>query len=182
MSVDNVSPGADSARARAKTGLRHRALIPAALLLIVSALVAIALSDEETPSVPLGASAAVTGGLSRINGIIPLEADNWDPAGSPGWLDDPVGDGSHRIRVTLELTALELAGMNFAADDYTIAGVGTGRYEVAWAPVESALVNQGENLTVDLIFELPDQAVLLSLENDDGVRLSLGTEHHSRGQ
>ncbi|MBG6179543.1 hypothetical protein [Arthrobacter sp. CAN_A1] len=179
MAVDKLSPTSGFATPRARSGLRRRGLVPAALLLIVGALLAIALSDEEAPSVPLGASAAINGGLSRINGIIPLQSDSWNPMGSPAWLDDPVGDGSHRVRVMLELTALELDGLDFAADNYSVAGIGTGRYQVAWAPVESAFVNQGENLTVALIFELPDQAVLLTLENDDGVRLSLGTDHHS---
>ncbi|MBG6189462.1 hypothetical protein IWX64_000382 [Arthrobacter sp. CAN_A212] len=182
MAVDNVPPGAGSARTRTRSGLRHRALIPVVLLLAVSGLAAIALSQEKTPSVPLGASAAIAGGLSRINGIIPLESDSWNPAGSPGWLDEPMGDGSHRVRIILELTALELGGMDFAADDYSVAGVGTSRYNVVWAPVESAFVNQGENLSVALVFELPDQAVLLTLDNDDDVRLSLGTDHHSGGQ
>ncbi|MHA7276893.1 hypothetical protein ACX80O_10275 [Arthrobacter sp. Hz1] len=182
MAIDNVPPGSVASPTRPKSGRRRFALIPAVLLLIVGSLVYIALSQEKPPSVPLGASAAVTGGLSRVNGIIPLESDDWKPQGSPTWLGNPPGDSSHRVRVLLELTALEPNGVAFDADDYFVAGVGTDRHDVVWAPIESAFLAQGDNLTATLIFELPDQAILLTLENDDGVRLSLGTAHHSGGQ
>ncbi|WP_051427676.1 hypothetical protein [Arthrobacter sp. H20] len=183
MAIDNSALSPTRGITGTRTGSRRRlALILAVLLLIVGSWTYGLLMGKETHSVPLGASAPIEGGLGRINGIIPLESDKWMPPGGARELGRPGPEGSHRVRVLLELTALEPGGVDFAADEYIVAGVGTRPYDVMWAEVESASLAQGETLTAVLVFELPDQAVLLTLENDDGASLSLGTGHHSGAQ
>ncbi len=171
------TPGRDGTR---KTPLRRwLVVIPVALLLVAGSLLYLGLSQDKTASVPLGASAAVTGGLARINGILPLEASEWEEIGGSQDTSPVPAEGAHQVRILLELTALDPGGVDFTASDYFIVGAGTDRFEPVWTPIPAASLAQGETFTAALVFELPDRAILLTLEGDNGVQLSLGTDHHS---
>ena len=83
-------------------------LVPALLLVLVGGLVAsVLLAPPRKPPAPLGASASVNGGLARINGVIPSEVDGQLPAAASAVLVNPPAEGLHRVRILLELTALE---------------------------------------------------------------------------
>ncbi len=166
------------------TGSRHRVLVPAALLIGVLGGTAWLLSNnvEEEPPTMLGASDTVVGGLARINGILPLESDGWEPPTNGEALDAPVTDGAHRVRVLLELTALEADGISFQASDYFVDGLGTGEPRVIWASPSEYKAEQGETIDATLVFEIPNKALALVLSDDGETRLSLGTEHHTGGR
>ena len=83
--------------------------------------------------------------------------------------------------VLLELTAMDPEGLEFAADDYAVDRLGGLRAPVAWASPAEASMAQGERLQAELIFEVPDKALELTLEGAGGVRLSMGADHHSGG-
>ncbi|MBM7779952.1 hypothetical protein [Arthrobacter tumbae] len=159
---------------------RLRLLIP---LLLVAALTGgllfVFTVDKDEPATMLGAAGAVDGGLARINGIIPLETDGWSAPVSVSELERPVTEGGHRVRVLLELTALEGQGVEFAAEDYVLDGLGTGTPGVLWSSPSSENVAQGGTINATLVFEIPNRALALVLEGPDGLRLSLGTEHHT---
>ncbi|MBO1269154.1 hypothetical protein [Arthrobacter cavernae] len=161
--------------------LRRRLLVPFILLTVLGGLlVGVLASGTREPAIPLGASASIGGGLARINGVIPLEVDGWVPndgaplAGSPA-------DGMHRVRILLELTALEPAGITIHAADYSILGIGAGKPKPVWSSPVSATVKQGQTIDVTLVFELPDKAIALTLQGPDGAGLSLGPGHHRGG-
>lgn len=65
----------------------------------------------------MGAVTSVTGGLARIHGIIPMESDTWIP---PASLQPPIADGGHRVRVMVELAAIEQRRAQFRAADFSV--------------------------------------------------------------
>ncbi len=137
------------------------------------------LAARSEPIAPLGAAAAFEGGLARVNGVIPLENDGWLPSDAPAVLTEPPADGAHRIRILLELTAMDEDGIRFSADDYTILGLGSGRVGALWASPDVDEVQQGEVVDATLVFEIPNRAIALTLEGADGGRLALGVGHHT---
>jgi hypothetical protein len=137
------------------------------------------LAARSEPIAPLGAAAAFEGGLARVNGVIPLENDDWLPSDAPAVLTEPPADGAHRIRILLELTAMDEGGIRFSADDYTILGLGSGRVGALWASPDVDEAQQGEVVDATLVFEIPNQAIALTLEGADGGRLALGVGHHT---
>ena len=162
--------------------LRRRWLVAAVIvlcLLIVGA-VFLRLGNEAEPSTPLGGSAAIDGGVLRINGVIPLEADGWMPAERAPELSGAIQTGTHRVRVLVELTALEPQGVEFAAADYSIEGLGVTIPAVQWSSPVRLAVAQGETIRATLVFEIPDKAIalVLVLEDSQSTRLSLGVDHH----
>lgn len=167
-----------------RTVARHRVLVPAALLIGVLGGTTWVLTNnvEEEPPAMLGASDTVDGGLARINGILPLEEDGWKAPANGEALEAPVADGAHRVRVLLELTALEPDGISFKASDYFVDGLGTGEPRVIWASPSEYKAEQGETIDATLVFEIPNKALALVLSDDGDTSLSLGTEHHTGGQ
>jgi hypothetical protein len=134
-----------------------------------------ALAQDEVPSTPLGAVAPVTGGLARINGVLP------EGEAVPGAGDEVTQDGTHRVRVLLELTALEPDGIGFHADDWAVERLGGGESPVLQSSVTETSVRQGDVLLTELVFEVPDRALELTLEGAGEARLSLGSDHHRGG-
>lgn len=167
-----------------RTVARHRILVPAVLVagMLGGAAWLLTNSVEEEPPVLLGASDSVDGGIARINGILPLESDGWEPPVNGAALETAVPDGAHRVRVLLELTALEPDGISFRASNYFIDGLGTGEPRVIWASPSSRAAQQGESIDATLVFEIPNQALALVLSDGGETRLSLGTEHHTAAQ
>jgi hypothetical protein len=167
-----------------RTAARHRVLVPAVLLIGVMGGAAWVLTNnvEEEPAAMLGASDTVDGGLARINGILPLESDGWTPPANGAALEAAVPDGAHRVRVLLELTALDADGITFEASDYFVDGLGTGEPRVIWASPSEFTAEQGETIDATLVFEIPNKALALVLSDDGETRLSLGTEHHTDGR
>ena len=160
---------------------RAKVLVPVILLSLVAALVAsIAMAPPQKPPVPLGASAGVTGGLARINGVVPVETDDGLPT-SAAALAIPPAEGLHRVRVLLELTALEKGGLAYDPSGYSVSGLGTGTWKALWFSPAPSDVRQGQSINATLVFELPDRAIDLTLELPGGPGLSLGAGHH-RGQ
>lgn len=141
------------------------------------------LGGEEKSSTPLGAAAVLDGGLARINGIVPVEEDGWTPpdAGGSMILDAPAATGAHRVRVVLELTALEPEGIPFDPADYSISGLAAGTGELLLSVPGNQSIRQGSTVNTELIFEIPNRAVELALEGPDELRLSLGLSHHTDG-
>lgn len=175
----------DDRRVRPRRAVaRHRVLVPAALLIGVLGGTTWVLTNnvEEEPPTMLGASDTVDGGIARINGILPLESDGWEPPADGEALDAPVPDGAHRVRVLLELTALEPDGISFRASDYFVDGLGTGEPRVIWASPSEFTAEQGQTIDATLVFEIPNKALALVLSDDGATRLSLGTEHHTGGK
>ncbi|GER24253.1 hypothetical protein NCCP1664_27480 [Zafaria cholistanensis] len=159
---------------------RARLIVPLVLALLVGAGFGAVLFQKERPAATmLGASGAVEGGLIRINGILPLEADGWLPPEAAPALEAPVPEGAHRVRVLLELTALDREGLDFRAGDYGVEYLGSQRQEALWASVASTDLQQGGTLVATMVFEIPDRAVEMVLDGPGSTRLSLGTEHHS---
>lgn len=159
---------------------RMRLVVPLVLVLLVGAgLGAVLFRTERPAATMLGASGTVDGGLVRINGIVPLEADGWLPPDPAPALGAPVPDGAHRVRVLLELTALDRDGLGFEAEDYGVEYLGSGRQEPLWVSVADADLRQGGTLVATMVFEIPDRAVEMVLDGPGAARLSLGTEHHS---
>ncbi len=174
-------------RRRAASPLRatrkRRILVPAALLigLVGGGTWIVTNNVEEEPAALLGAADTVDGGLARINGILPLETDDWVPPSDAAVLETPVPEGAHRVRVLLELTALEEDGISFDASDYFIDGLGTGEPRALWASPSQHTAAQGETIDASLVFEIPNKALALVLSDDGATRLSLGTDHHTAG-
>ncbi len=133
------------------------------------------------PSTQLGASAEVPGGLASISGVIPLEKDNWRPPASADAMDVAPMEGAHRVRIVVQFTALDPDGMSIDSSGFVVDGLGTGEPRPLWAETTEEKIDQGEFAVATLVFELPDRAVELVLENDSGYRLSLGTTHHTGG-
>ena len=163
--------------------LKHtKVLVPAVLLALVGSLIAsVLMAAPRTPPALLGASASLNGGLARIHGVIPLEADGWKPGTPSAALADLPGDELHRVRVLLELTAMEQDGLSFDPAEYAVSALGTGQWKAVWFSPAPGVARQGESINVTLVFELPDRAIDLTLELPGGPGLSLGAGHHRGG-
>ncbi|MEO5778682.1 MULTISPECIES: hypothetical protein [Arthrobacter] len=158
---------------------RTKIVVPAILLILLAGLMAAVLTaPPRKPPVPLGASATVNGGLARVNGILPFDNGVGGPDGVASRFPNPPGPGLHRVRILLELTALDKGGLSYHPDDYSVSGLGTGRWTPVWFSPAPSLAAQGERINAELMFELPDRAVELTLEVTGGPGLSLGVGHH----
>ena len=154
-------------------------LVPALLLVVVVGLVvSVLLAPPRKPPAPLGASASVSGGLARINGVMPSDADAQLPAAAAAALVNPPAEGLHRVRVLLELTALEQGGLSYDPSGYSVSGLGAGTWKALWSFPAAAVAAQGESINATLVFELPDRGIDLTLELPGGPGLSLGAGHH----
>ena len=155
---------------------RRRILILLALAwLVMAALAGLLLLTGTKPSTPFGDTAAVPGGLARISAIIPLETDGWVAPDLTGQLSGPVQPGAHRVRILLELSQTDSAGLLFRAADYSLSGLGA-RSTALWVdPLEQT----GASVQATLVFEIPTQVSALVLEGPQGARLSLGAGHHT---
>ncbi len=164
----------------AARGKRRRfILIPVAMLGIIGlALAYVFLTAKPEPSVPLGASASIPGGMASIGEIVPVDDDGWEPEDDDA-LDGAPADGSHRVRLLVRITALEPGGLRLDARDFSISGLGRAQYRPLWQSPAAADLKQGEAVGATLIFELPDKAVALVLDGPGGSRLSLGLSHHT---
>lgn len=162
---------------------RTKILVPAVLLALVGILVASVLTAApRTPPAMLGASASLDGGLARIHGVIPLEVDGWTPPTPSPALADPPGEELHRVRILLELTAMEPDGLTFDPSRYAISALGTGKWNAVWVSPAPAVARQGESINATLVFELPDRAIDLTLDLPGGPGASLGAGHHRGGK
>ena len=168
----------------ASTALHKRTtlLVPAILLALVGTLVAsVLIAAPRTPPALLGASANLNGGLARIHGVIPTEADGWMPPTPSAVLANAPGEELHRVRILLELTAMEQDGLSFDPSKYSVSALGTGTWRAVWSSPAPAMARQGESINATLVFELPDRAIDLTLELPGGPGLSLGKGHHRGG-
>lgn len=162
---------------------RPKVLVPAILLALAAALVAsVLMAAPRTPPALLGASASLDGGLARIHGVIPVEADGWLPPTPSAALATPPGEELHRVRILLELTAMEQGGLSFNPSEYAVSALGTGTWKPVWFSPAPAVARQGESINATLVFELPDRAIDLTLELPGGPGLSLGPGHHRGGK
>lgn len=169
----------------APTALLKRAkfLVPAALLALVAAmLISILTAEPRTPPAMLGASGTLDGGLARINGVIPVEVDGWAPPTPSGALTAAPAGETHRVRILLELTALDKDGLSFDLSRYAVSSLGSGTWNPVWVSPDPARVRQGESINATLVYELPDRAIDLTLELPGGPGLSLGAGHHRPGK
>ena len=158
---------------------RRKVLIPLAVAwLAMAAAACVLLLLGTKPSTAFGDTAAIPGGLARISAVIPLESDGWVPPSTAGRLDSPVQPGAHRVRILLDLTAVDAAGLSFDAADYSLSGVGS-RAIALWGDPSRQQAAAGASVLATLVFEVPDQAIALVLDGPQGARLSLGTEHHT---
>jgi hypothetical protein len=183
MSIDEASQGAIPAPNDRRRPSRRAALaiIPVAVLAAAGAGLGTArvLNPSEEPATPLGAVASLEGGLARIHGIIPLESSSWTPPTPVAGLEPPIADGGHRVRVIMELTAIEALGVRFNSVEFSVEEIAGFRADPLWVSHDSGVVPLGENLQVTFIFEIPNQAIQLVLEGPGRLRLGLGTAHHS---
>lgn len=162
---------------------RLKILVPAVLLALVGTLVAsVLLAAPRKPPALLGASVSLDGGLARIQGVIPTEADGWRPPTPAASLANPPGAELHRVRILLELTAMEQTGLSFNPSDYAVSALGTETWKAVWVSPDSATARQGERINAMLVFELPDRAIDLTLELPGSAGLSLGAGHHRGGK
>lgn len=159
---------------------RRLMLIPSALLGIIGlALAYLFLTARPEPSVPLGASASIPGGMASIGEIMPVEDDGWEPEDNDDALDGAPAAGSHRVRLLVRITALEPGGMQLDAGDFSISGLGSQRFRPVWESPSVAELEQGQSIGATLVFEVPDRAVALVLDGPGNSRLSLGLSHHT---
>lgn len=162
---------------------RRRITVPLvllALILLVPGVWILLVPQTTEVGTPLGAAADLPGGLARINGVIPLESDGWLPPEPDHGLSGPTGAGMHRVRILLEITALEASGIGYEAAGYAIDGLGDSQTRLLWASPEQQTVQQGQSLNATLVFEIPDQSVALALTGENGVQLALGAGHHKK--
>lgn len=158
-------------------------LVPAVLLALAGALVfSILTAAPRTPPAMLGASASLDGGLARIHGVIPLEVDGWTPPAPSAALANPPGKELHRVRILVELTAMERDGLSFDPSRYAVSSLGSGTWKPVWFSPAPVTASQGESINATLVFELPDRAIDLALELPGGPGLSLGAGHHRGGR
>ena len=166
---------------QAARGKRRRLiLIPIAMLSLIGlALAYLFLTAQPEPSVPLGASASIPGGMASIGEIVPVEDDGWEPEDNDDALDGAPAEGSHRVRLLVRITALEPGGLRLDTGNFSISGLGREQFRPLWQSPAAADLKQGESVGATLIFELPDKAVALVLDGPGGSRLSLGLSHHT---
>lgn len=71
----------------------RRVIAPVLLLASIIGVGVLLQGGEEKSSTPLGSAAVMDGGLARINGIVPVEADGWIPpsTGEAEIFDMPAG-------------------------------------------------------------------------------------------
>ena len=162
---------------------RRRWMLPALFLLaLLLVLGRSLLSAEDEPSTMLGASGTVPGGLARLHGVMPYtEFAALEGREIPAELAGDIPRGAHQVVVLLELTAMDRDGLEFTAEDYAVDRLGGRRAPVVWASSSGASLAQGETMQAELVFEVPDKALELTLEGAGDVRLSMGTDHHSGG-
>lgn len=162
-------------------GSRRRWIPPAVFLLaILLVLGREFVSADEGPSTMLGASGSVPGGLARLNGVMPYtQFAAQEGRDVPAELGGDVPSGAHLVIVLLEVTAMEPGGLEFDADDYVVERLGGRASQVVWASPSEAPLEQNETMQAELVFEVPDKALELTLEGAGDVRLSMGTDHHS---
>lgn len=165
-------------RSRLRRRLQAPLLVLSALILAAAAIV-VAMPEATSEGTLLGASGTVPGGVARINGVLPLEIDGWLPEVPPAVLTEPTRHGTHRVRIVLELTALNPSGLEYSPDDFTITGLGVVESRLLWADPGTSMIGQGEVVTATQVYELPNQAIELVLRTDDA-RFVLGTGHHTR--
>ncbi|WP_120150839.1 hypothetical protein [Arthrobacter cheniae] len=91
---------------------------------------------------------------------------------------DPAGEGAHRVRILLELTAMEEDGLSFDPSGYAVSALGDGTWEPVWFSPAPSAARQGQTIDAVLVFELPDRAIDLTLKLPGGPGLSLGEGHH----
>lgn len=164
-------------------GRRRRVLIPLAILALLAASLGYLFLTTSQPeqSAPLGASVPVPGGMAGITGVMPLEVDGWQAPGAAAVLGTQPQEGAHRVRVQVQFTALNGSGLRYDAQEYFVDGIGSGQPEVLWSSPSEEDLDQGESITATMVFELPNKAIALVLENPAGSRLSLGSDHHTGG-
>ncbi|MFJ6416789.1 hypothetical protein [Paeniglutamicibacter sp. NPDC091659] len=166
----------------AKIRRRRFIIIPLAFLCILAIGFGYLLTTVKTkPSVQLGAPAEVPGGIAMITGIVPVELDGWQPPSPVAVLQQGVQEGAHRVRIEVQFTAMDAAGLQLDPAGFVVDGLGSGRPGPLWSSPETTLVGEGESVSATMVFELPDKAIALVLEDSTGSRLSLGKEHHSGG-
>ncbi len=166
---------------RAKTG-RRTIVIPLTLVAVLAvAFGYLFLTAEVKTSAPLGASAEVEGGVASITGVIPLESDGWQPPSPVTALQKDPQEGAHRVRIQVQFTALEKTGLPLDPGGFFVDGLGSGKPGPLWTSSSSTTLAQGESVNSTMVFELPDKAIALVLEDAAGSRLSLGVEHHTAG-
>ena len=85
------------------------------------------------------------------------------------------------MRVEVQFTALDPGGKRLDPAGFIVDGLGSGRPVPLWSSSDATLVHEGGSVSATMVFELPNKAVSLVLENPAGGRLSLGTEHHAGG-
>ena len=159
---------------------RRLMLLPIAMLGIIGlALTYLFLTAQPEPSVPLGASASIPGGMASIGEIVPVEDDGWEPDDNDDALEGAPAEGSHRVRLLVRVTALEPGGLRLDTRDFSVSGLGRGLSRPLWESPSAADLRQGESVAATLIFEVPDRAIALVLEGPGGSRLSLGLSHHT---
>lgn len=159
---------------------RRLILVPLALLAVIGlGLAYLFVTAKPEPSVPLGASAAVPGGMASISEIVPVEIDGWEPDGDDDAFDAPPAAGSHRVRLVVRVTALEPGGMRLDTREFSISGLGRDVFRPVWQSPPVADLKQGASVGATLVFEVPNQAVALVLDGPGGSRLSLGLSHHT---
>jgi hypothetical protein len=163
-----------------KARRRRLVLIPVALLgLIGLALTYLFLTAQPEPTVPLGASASVPGGMASIGEIVPVEDDGWEPEDNDDALDGAAAEGSHRVRLLVRITALEPDGLRLDTGGFSISGLGREQFRPIWQSPPVVDLKQGASAGATLIFEVPDKAIALVLDGPGGSRLSLGLSHHT---
>lgn len=162
---------------------RRRVLIPLTILALLAASLGYLFltTSEPEPSAPMGASVPVPGGMAGITGVTPLEVDGWQPPTAAAVLGTQPQEGAHRVRVQVQFTALDTTGLRYDPQKYFVDGIGSGQPDALWASPSAQDLDQGESITATMVFELPDKAIALVLENEAGSRLSLGSEHHTGG-
>jgi hypothetical protein len=157
------------------------AMVPVAGLGVVGGGIGInrLLYPPPAPATPLGAVATVAGGMTLIQGIIPLESATWVPPTPAPSLARPIADGGHRVRLLLDLTSTEPGGVDFASADYSVQEIVGFKAGPMWSSHESRHIVQGETLTVTMVFEIPNKSIQLVLQGPGSTRLGMGTDHHT---
>lgn len=187
MSIEDLTAGRQTGKPKANPGAFHSTrrsvltLLPVALTGLAAAAVGVQILRREpaAPATMLGGIGALPGGLAQIRGIIPLESAQWRPPPPVTGLQGAPAAGSHRVRILLELTSTENAGINFVASDYRVEDFAVLSVPPLWADEQEAQLRPGQSRQFTMVFEIPDRAIALVLAGSGQLRLGLGTDHHS---